>query len=438
MKSGDLDQNELFKPLTRTERQKEALHYWIKNSCKGTFEFPTGLGKTFTAIMGIKILVKKYPDLRVIVVVPTDLLQQQWKSKLDSQGLSLNCQVIVINTVIKYHYDCDFLVIDEIHRTGADQFSKVFDTVKYKYILGLTATLERLDGRHLIIEKYCPVVDSISPAEAVANGWMAKNVEYKIILNVPDIERYLQLNKEFNEHFEFFNNDFPLAMSLVGPKGLPNRLALRDKMVPDDGKLTEEALKQARSVALKNITYHATALMRVMQARKKFINTHPDKIRLTQEIIKHRPNAKIITFAATIDMANKIGTGFVYTGKDTKKKGQLTIDEFAKMDSGVLNTVAKANEGLDCPGLSVAIILGMDSSPTKYIQRKGRVIRKEGDKIAEIFTFVINYTVETEWFTKSHKDAEFIPIDEENLMHVLKGEPFKPYKRSVSKFTFRF
>lgn len=295
--------------------------------------------------MGIKILVKKYPDLRVIVVVPTDLLQQQWKSKLDSQSLSLNCQVIVINTVIKYHYDCDFLVIDEIHRTGADQFSKVFDTVKYKYILGLTATLERLDGRHLIIEKYCPVVDSISPAEAVANGWMAKNVEYKIILNVADIERYLQLNKEFNEHFEFFNNDFPLAMSLVGPKGLSNRLALRDKMVPDDGKLTEEALKQARSVALKNITYHATALMRVMQARKKFINTHPDKIRLTQEIIKHRPNAKIITFAATIEMANKIGTGFVYTGKDTKKKGQLTIDEFAKMDSGVLNTVAKANEG---------------------------------------------------------------------------------------------
>lgn len=381
--------------------------------------------------MGIKVLVKKYPNLRVIVVVPTDLLQEQWKSKLDAESLSLHCDVLVINTAIKYHYDCDFLVIDEIHRTGADQFSKVFDTITYKYILGLTATLERLDGRHTIIRKYCPVVDTITPAEAVANGWMAKNVEYKVILNVTDIEKYLTLQKEFNEHFEFFNYDFQLAMSLVGPKGLSNRLALRDKMVPTDD-------KTAKSEALKHITYHATALMRVMQARKKFINTHPDKIRLTQEIIKYRPNAKIITFSSTIDMANKIGTGFVYTGKDTKKKGQLTINEFAKMDSGVLNTVAKANEGLDCPGLSVAIILGMDSSPTKYIQRKGRVIRKEGDKIAEIFTFVINYTVETEWFTKSHKDAEFIPIDEENLMHVLKREPFKPYKRSVSKFTFRF
>lgn len=345
MKSGDSDQNELFKPLTRTERQKEALHYWIKNSCRGTFEFPTGLGKTFTAIMGIKILVKKYPNLRVIVIVPTELLQQQWKSKLDEQSLSLNCQVLVINTAIKYHYDCDFLVIDEIHRTGADQFSKVFERVKYKYILGLTATLERLDGRHSIIKQYCPVVDTISTFEAVVNGWMAKSVEYKVILNVADIEKYLALQKEFTEHFEFFNSDFPLAMSLVGKNGLTHRLKLRDEMVPDDDKMTPEALKQARSVALKNITYHATALMRVLQARKKFINTHPDKIRLTQEIIKHRPNAKIITFAATIDMANKIGTGFVYTGKDTKKKGQLTINEFAKMDAGVLNTVAKANEG---------------------------------------------------------------------------------------------
>lgn len=388
--------------------------------------------------MGIKVLTKKYPSLKVIVVVPTDLLQEQWKSKLDYEGLSLNCEVLIINTAIKHHYHCDFLVIDEIHRTGADQFSKVFEAIEYQFILGLTATLERLDGRHIIIEKYCPVVDSISPAEAVANGWMAKNVEYKVILNVADIDKYLDLQKEFNEHFEFFNCDFNLAMSLVGPKGLSNRLALRDKMVPNNDTISQEALREARSEVLKHITYHATALMRVMQARKKFINTHPDKLRLTQEIIKYRPNAKIITFSATVDMANKIGVGFVYTAKDTKKKGQLTIDEFAKMDAGVLNTVAKANEGLDCPGLSVAIILGMDSSPTKYIQRKGRVIRKEGDKIAEIFTFVINHTVETEWFTKSHKNAEFIPIDEENLMKVLKREPFSPYKRSVSKFTFRY
>jgi superfamily II DNA or RNA helicase len=30
--------------MTRTERQQEAVRKWIKNSGKGTFEFPTGFG----------------------------------------------------------------------------------------------------------------------------------------------------------------------------------------------------------------------------------------------------------------------------------------------------------------------------------------------------------------------------------------------------------
>ena len=60
------------------------------------------------------------------------------------------------------------------------------------------------------------------------------------------------------------------------------------------------------------------------------------------------------------------------------------------------------------------------------------------DKIAELFTFVINDTVETEWFKQSHGDTEVISIDANNLIKVLKGEPYETYKRPVSKFTFRF
>ena len=56
----------------------------------------------------------------------------------------------------KNGYECDFLIIDEIHRTAAETLQFVFSKVKYKLILGLTATLERLDGRHTIVEKYLP------------------------------------------------------------------------------------------------------------------------------------------------------------------------------------------------------------------------------------------------------------------------------------------
>lgn len=63
--------------------------------------------------MIIQKLLNKKEDLRVLIVVPTDALKEQWSSILDSLGLGLNCQVIVINTVINNQYQCDLLVMDE-------------------------------------------------------------------------------------------------------------------------------------------------------------------------------------------------------------------------------------------------------------------------------------------------------------------------------------
>lgn len=94
---------------------------------------------------------------------------------------------------------------------------------------------------------------------------------------------------------------------------------------------------------------------------------------------------------------------------------------------------------IDIPGLNVAIMLGIDSSKTRATQRAGRVIRKEEGKQVEIFTFVIRGTVEEEWYNNSHSNASStITLDEENLMHVLRGEPYEQYKRKPMKMTFRF
>ena len=57
-------------------------------------------------------------------------------------------QVYVINTAVKLEMTTDFLILDEIHRYAADTFRLVFEQIKYKHIMGLTATLEREDGLH--------------------------------------------------------------------------------------------------------------------------------------------------------------------------------------------------------------------------------------------------------------------------------------------------
>lgn len=424
-------QHDLFEPISRDERQAQSVKSWIKNHGKGCLECCTGYGKSRCAIIAIKKVLTKYPQLRVLIVVPTELLKNQWLGHIEANSLQLNVEVAIINSVAKNGAQCDMLIIDEIHVVPADTFSNIFKTVKYKLILGLTATFERLDGKHLLLEKYCPIVDTVTVQEALLNGWVSPYKEYLVIIDVPDIAKYKEFNKSFTEHFEFFNFDFNLAMSMVGPKGYLARADYAKQLAPTD---LEERKKINRA-----IMYHAAEFMRSIQNRKKFIWEHPAKLDITREIINARPDKKIITFCANTKVADSIGIGWVYTGKEGKKKNRITLEEFSSHQFGVLNTCKLAEAGMDIAGLSVGIMLGVNSSTTKATQTRGRVIRKESNKIAEYFTLVINDTVELKWWEKSHEhNSDIIKIDVENLRKVLKGELYETYKKKITNFTFRY
>lgn len=423
---------ELFKTVDRTARQKECRVKWVKNKCIGTITAATGFGKTRVGLDSIAMVLSKYPSFRVLVVVPTDALQKQWKKQLDARGLGLNTDVLVINTAIKTNRIYNLLVIDEIHRCGADEFQKIFKKVSFKYILGLTATFERLDGREAIIAKYCPVIDTITLEEALLNGWVSPYIEYEVLVDIDNIDEWNRMNKEFTEHYEFFNFDWNLISTMTGPTGWKNRQAYRDRICP------EGASAAMRKQILTNITYHAMGFMRLMQARKKFINEHPKKIELARKIIEARLDKKIVTFSKKVSVAEQIGYGAVYTGKTSKKRGANILEDFKNSVSGVLNSCEKINEGLDVPGLSVAIILGLDSAKLKAVQRVGRVIRYEQGKQAEIFNLIINNTIETKWFESSHPDGNYKVIDEVGLDKVLLGEDPGEYVRPAAKFVFRF
>ena len=423
---------DLFGKITRDERQEQCRVTWIKNKCKGVLVCPTGFGKTTTALKCIKTVVTKRPGTRVLIVVPTDVLQRQWEQELVKWDLVFNCEVSIINTTIRHNWTCDMLILDEIHKYAAFSFQQVFEKVKYKMVLGLTATYERLDGKEEIIKKYCPVIDKITIQEALFNDWVSKYKEYLVLINVDDIEEYKNLNKEFTSHFEFFNFDFGLAMKMIGGDGYKYRLAYRDQLVPNDASI------EAKSEMFKAITIHAMGFMRAMQQRKAFINNHPKKVEIARQIIEARPNSKIITFSNNIKMAESIGGGEVFSGKTSKKKGRTTIEDFNLKPTGVLHTIKKVIEGMDVKGLSVAINLGLDSSEIKAVQKLGRIIRFEEGKEAEMFNIVINNTAEVSWFKNSHKNTNYITIDEQNLKKILNNEGYNEYSKPIPKLSFRF
>lgn len=418
--------------MTRDERQEQCRVRWIKNKCRGTLVQPTGCGKTTSALKCLKSVINKYPSMKILVVVPTDNLKNQWRQQLDNWGMEFNADVQVINTVVKHNWTIDILVLDECHRYAASTFQQVFKTVNYRYILGLTATFERLDGKQEIISKYCPVIDEITLLEAKLNNWIAPYKEYLVILDTDDIDIYKDYNKSFISSFESFNFDWNLAMSCIGPKGFIERAKYRDKLCPNGS-------EEQRKNLFKSITFNSMNFMRMIQKRKAYINNHPKKIEIARKIIEARSNSKIITFSNNIKMAESIGmNGQVYTGKDNKVKARANLEDFNNAKTGLIHSVSKLNEGADLKGLSVAIILGLDSSEIKAVQRRGRCIRFEKDKTAEIFNLVIDQTVELEWFRNGHPNNDYITIDEQGLEDVLAGREPKPYVKRIKDFTFRY
>lgn len=127
-------------------------------------------GKTRTGLLAIELLLKKKTDAKVLISVPTEVLKEQWMEELIKRNMLSNCRVMVINSIVKGDWEVDLLIIDECHLVASDTFRAIFDRVAYNMVLCLTGTLERLDGKEIVIKQYAPVCDNIPMKEALANG----------------------------------------------------------------------------------------------------------------------------------------------------------------------------------------------------------------------------------------------------------------------------
>ena len=99
--------------MTRTERQNLAIDRWKQAGCRNCIVGVTGVGKTRIALMAIRRFFNKNPDKKVVVVVPTLILQDQWKDEVKNFGIEEPVEILVLNTASKKEFECDFLIIDD-------------------------------------------------------------------------------------------------------------------------------------------------------------------------------------------------------------------------------------------------------------------------------------------------------------------------------------
>lgn len=415
--------------MTRDERQELCVQKWIENKCKGIITAATGFGKTNIALLAIKRFLNKNPTKKVLILVPNEALLKQWSIKVSESGFDFNCTILTFSKAIKLgKYSTDLLIVDEAHKCLSSHLISLFGTIYYRMILCLTATLERTDGMHVYLLQRCPLVDNVSKEECIKNGWISSFTEYKVLLDV-DLTEYQEYNTKFYEAFSFFNYDFDLAMSLVGPDGWKNR----ERYVKENCTNPAKILEFRKAVTA--MTFQFT---NYLQKRKSFIANHPKKIEIANKILSHCQDKKCITFSSTVKQAEQIAYGKVYSGKTAKKKGRITLEEFSNQKSGTLNTVMKLNEGYNSPDLEIGIILGLDSSVNKKSQRLGRLLRPfEGKEDAKLFVLILNGTVEDKWYSNSLSNT-YTTIDEEGLDKLLKGEEFSTKQNKASNMLFKY
>jgi superfamily II DNA or RNA helicase len=405
--------------ISRNERQDLGIERWKKAKGRGTCLYPTGFGKTRVAMKVLERVLVQRPDYTAVVIVPTDTLQKQWQAELVARNIDRSVDVYIVNTAIKRELTCELLIVDEVHMMVAETFKQIFDNIKYKMIMCLTGTIDRLDGKQSILQAYAPIIDTITLDDAIAADWVADYKQYKVFLDV-DLTDYKKENTSFLHYFSYFGFDFGDAMACATDFNYRIGWAKRHGM------------------EVKDVMIQGLGFLRTMKARKSFIYDHPKKIEIVNKIINARPNAKIITFTKTVDHAKLICCGEIFHGKVTKKKREKMLKEFNDADSGVLNSCKALDVGADVTGVDTAIIISGDSSSITKRQRIGRSIRKEGEKIAEVWQLVIRGTVEEEWYRKASGGLKGVTINEEQLDDFLATGSFKDKTHKEKSFLFRF
>jgi len=126
--------------------QVEAWKEFLKYSNIGAF-FPPSTGKTFLALWAMTHI--KGPHL---VVVPTRLLVEQWKERIElyTDLRPDEYDVMTYYAGIKTGKDYKLKIIDEVHHLPSNEFSKLA-AIKAKYAIGLSATPQREDQREEFI-----------------------------------------------------------------------------------------------------------------------------------------------------------------------------------------------------------------------------------------------------------------------------------------------
>lgn len=413
---------------SKLERQKLAKRDMLedlKKYGKSVLNAVPGFGKTFLITeLFYKPAKEKQSNIRLFTLVGSDHLRKQWKLRDKGASIVETWQSMYKSEPI----EVDVLVIDEIHSLIlTEEYAKVLDVIKAKYVIGLSGTLDERH-REALKQKGFKISHVVTKEEAVQNGWLNNEREYNIEVEMSwvDSKRYLELEDRYREAVLFIdeNVDDPeksksfanfkviadvQKWSLEGYVYLDGTVSKQyDKDKVKHYKTGKNAGKpytskkyynaqfvaNMRGVPVEVIIGKATEASRMYAQKTALVYSNLAKVQVVKDFVNMFPDRKIITFNKATNFCDTLEQecgGAAYHGKISEKNLSIIMDNFITDKVRMLHTVSKIKEGADIPGVDVAINCSYYSKWTEKFQKDARALRAEENKKD---TIILNlYTV---------------------------------------------
>lgn len=155
-----------------------------KGVTTGLIILPTGSGKSQIIIEDLnKNYIKKEVN-KILIMVPTTKVKEDWEKRLTNKNVDIFCYNKVYKSTYNISKDYyDYIVFDEAHHAVAANCRKSLHYFTPKYLLGLTATPDRLDNKKLD-EVFGEYESTLSLEEAIEKDIICNIRCFRLISNL--------------------------------------------------------------------------------------------------------------------------------------------------------------------------------------------------------------------------------------------------------------
>ena len=395
--------------LTLRDYQKEAINNWFSNNGRGTLKMATGSGKTIIALSAILRLVKKIQLQVAIVVCPFRHLVTQWDEEarkfgfnpilafhshlswdglLNSRLLNIDSEksefLIIITTnhtfassafqsKLKYLPQKTIIVADEAHNLGAERLRTCLpDQILFR--LALSATPERWfdeEGTEAIFDYFGKVLEpEFTLKDALKAGALVPYRYYPILVELTEdeLEVYLDLSAKIAKAFTDSDDD------------------------ESNDRLTALLMQRARLIAtVKNKMVKLKELMSEKREEDHMLIYCGDgKVEVKEDVEENVELYRHVEAVCKLlgqDLGIRVARFTAETSMDDRKA------RIQQLDQGILQglvAIRCLDEGVDIPSVKTAVILASSGNPRQFIQRRGRILRRNSGKdAAAIYDMIV-------------------------------------------------